>query len=157
MRSAQMSRGELPLLRGHMPELDSVRGLAILMVLVYHGLYWAIRLERFPYLERAVLTAAWTGRLGVNLFFVLSGFLITQLMAESKGKENYYTRFYWRRALRILPAYFATLALLGILGTSPAFLGLSAVYLANLTPLFGVVIAYPVLWSLAVEEHFYFV
>jgi len=148
---------ETPLLRAHMPELDSVRGLAILMVMLYHGFYWTVDLRRFAPVERAALTAAWTGRLGVNLFFVLSGFLITGLLLESKGRKNYYGRFYWRRALRILPAYYATLALLAALGTSWAFLGLSFLYLANLTPLFGVLIAYPVLWSLAVEEHFYFV
>ncbi|HEY2914606.1 MAG TPA: acyltransferase, partial [Candidatus Angelobacter sp.] len=75
----------------------------------------------------------------------------------------YYKRFYFRRALRILPLYYAVLVLLFLLvhtGLVPrraswAFLGLSAVYLSNLTELFGVPMQYGVLWSLAVEEHFY--
>jgi peptidoglycan/LPS O-acetylase OafA/YrhL len=61
-----------------------------------------------------------------------------------------------RRALRILPAYLALLGILAMFGYPPSFLILSLVYLSNLAPLFGVGIAYSVLWSLAVEEHFYF-
>jgi peptidoglycan/LPS O-acetylase OafA/YrhL len=95
------------------------------------------------------------GRLGVNLFFVLSGFLITGLLLKARKTSDYYRKFYIRRGLRILPAYAATLMVLLVTGTSLKFIGLSVVYLSNLTPLFGVVIAYPVLWSLAVEEHFY--
>jgi peptidoglycan/LPS O-acetylase OafA/YrhL len=125
-------------------------------VVLYHCFYWGIDAARFPRLERLFLTSLWTGRLGVNLFFVLSGFLITGLLVDSRSRGDYYKRFYIRRALRILPAYFATLAALAAGGTSWKFLGLSFAYLANLTPLFGVAIAYPVLWSLAVEEHFYF-
>ena len=153
--NAQLNTTETGLLRPQMPELDSVRGLAILMVLFYHCFYWQIDLGKFPRIERLFLASMWTGRLGVNLFFVLSGFLITGLLVDSRGRPDYYRRFYIRRALRILPAYFATLAVLAVAGTSWKFLGLSFVYLANLTPLFGVAIAYPVLWSLAVEEHFY--
>jgi peptidoglycan/LPS O-acetylase OafA/YrhL len=139
-----------------MPELDSIRGIAILGVLLYHGLYWGIDLARFSPLKRLVLTATWTGRLGVELFFVLSGFLITGILLDSRTREGYYRRFYVRRALRILPVYFLTLFILYLFKVAPPnFLILSAAYLANLTPLFGVVIAYPVLWSLAVEEHFY--
>lgn len=154
--TTELNRVQEPILRPQMPELDSVRGLAILMVIFYHCFYWSIDVAAFPRLERLFLTSLWTGRLGVNLFFVLSGFLITGLLVDSKNRSDYYKRFYIRRALRILPAYFATLAALAIAGTSWRFLGLSFAYLANLTPLFGVAIAYPVLWSLAVEEHFYF-
>ena len=146
---------EAGILRPQMPELDSVRGLAILMVLFYHCFYWGIEVGKFPRIERLFLTSLWTGRLGVNLFFVLSGFLITGLLVDSRNRPDYYLRFYIRRALRILPAYLATLTVLAVAGTSWQFLALSFVYLANLTPLFGIAIAYPVLWSLAVEEHFY--
>jgi len=154
--TTEPNRAENPILRPQMPELDSVRGVAILMVLFYHCFYWGTDVTKFPRLESLFLTSMWTGRLGVNLFFVLSGFLITGLLVDSRSRGDYYKRFYIRRALRILPAYFATLAALAIAGTSWKFLGLSFAYLANLTPLFGVAIAYPVLWSLAVEEHFYF-
>ena len=147
-----------PILRRQMPELDSIRGIAILAVVIYHGFYWQVDLTAFSRWERILLTLAWPGRLGVNLFFVLSGFLITGLLVDSKSKAEYYKRFYVRRALRILPAYLALLFVLAAVRYAPAsFLFLSLAYLSNLTPLFGVAIAYPVLWSLAVEEHFYFV
>lgn len=146
---------EAPLVRAHMPELDAVRGLAILMVLFYHAFYWGMDLSGLPPVQRYLLEAMHAGKLGVNLFFVLSGFLITGLLLKARGEPDYYRKFYIRRALRIFPAYFITLAVLAITGTSLKFIGLSLLYLSNLTPLFGMAIAYPVLWSLAVEEHFY--
>ena len=146
-----------PLLRSEMPELDAIRGVAILGVLLYHGLYWGLDLSHFSKFERAVLTGMWLGRLGVNLFFVLSGFLITGLLIDARNKPKYYSRFYIRRGLRILPAYSLTILILFVTRYAPLkFIVLSVLYLSNLTPLFGVTIAYPVLWSLAVEEHFYF-
>jgi len=138
-----------------MPELDSVRGVAVLMVMFYHAFYWGMNLSLFPSIEGRLLQLAWVGRLGVNLFFVLSGFLITGLLLNARSRPDYYRKFYIRRALRILPAYSVTLLLLLVIGVSLKFIGLSLLYLSNLTPLFGVAIAYPVLWSLAVEEHFY--
>lgn len=146
-----------PLLRWYMPELDSIRGIAILGVLFYHGLYWNVDLSHFSRPIKLILTALWAGRLGVDLFFVLSGFLITGLLMGSKSRPDYYSRFYVRRALRILPAYCLTMCVLVITAYAPwKFIVLSTLYLSNLTPLFGIPIAYPVLWSLAVEEHFYF-
>jgi peptidoglycan/LPS O-acetylase OafA/YrhL len=146
-----------PVLRPEMPELDAIRGLAILGVLIYHGLYWGVDLSQFSKFERVILTGMWVGRLGVNLFFVLSGFLITGLLVDGRSKSNYYSRFYIRRGLRILPAYSLTILILLVTRLAPLrFIVLSVLYLSNLTPLFGVAIAYPVLWSLAVEEHFYF-
>ena len=148
----------LPLLRPFMPELDSLRGVAVLAVLFYHGFYWGIDLSHFSHAKKMFLTAMWTGRLGVNLFFVLSGFLITGLLVDSRDRQDYYRRFYVRRILRIVPAYLLTLAILLISRAAPLnFVILSLLYLSNLTPLFGVAIAYPVLWSLAVEEHFYLI
>jgi peptidoglycan/LPS O-acetylase OafA/YrhL len=145
-------------LRPHMPELDAIRGLAILAVLLYHGFYWGVDLSRFSVPTRWVLQSLWVGRLGVNLFFVLSGFLITRLLLQSRDRDDYFRRFYIRRALRILPAYLITILFLLVLAYAPwRFIVLSLLYLSNLTPLFGVAIAYPVLWSLAVEEHFYFI
>jgi len=149
---------EEPLIRPAIPELDSIRGIAILAVLFYHGFYWNVDVAQFSKPVRIVLTGMWAGRLGVNLFFVLSGFLITGILIDSRQRRDYYSRFYTRRALRILPAYLLTILLLAVWKLAPGnFIGLSLLYLSNLTPLFGVAIAYPVLWSLAVEEHFYFV
>src|SRR6202008_888094 len=83
-------------------------------------------------------------------------FLISGLLLNAKSRPDYYRKFYIRRALRILPAFSASLLILLVTGVSLKFIVLSLLYLSNLTPLLGVAIAYPVLWSLAVEEHFYF-
>ncbi len=146
-----------PILRPVMPELDALRGLAILMVILYHGLYWQVDVPHYNGILRLLLMGMWAGRLGVNLFFVLSGFLITGILIESRGRSDYYRRFYVRRGLRILPAYLIILAILAATRyASISFILLSLVYLSNLTPILGIPISYPVLWSLAVEEHFYF-
>lgn len=151
------------LLRAKMPELDSLRGIACLMVLFFHGFANRYIPEHLNAAER-VFVAIWRyGFTGVNLFFVLSGFLITGILLETRNQADYYRRFYIRRALRILPLYYGILLLLIVVWKagltdrpiSWAFLGFSAIYLANTTPLFGVPIQFGVLWSLAVEEHFY--
>jgi peptidoglycan/LPS O-acetylase OafA/YrhL len=141
-----------------MPELDAIRGLAILGVLLYHGLYWAQDLSQYAPWQRSILMLAGLGQFGVNLFFVLSGFLITGILLDSRSRADYFSRFYFRRVLRILPAYYATLLILVLFGLiSRGFLFMSLLYSSNLSPLFGIAMSYPVLWSLGVEEHFYFV
>ena len=144
------------LIRPFMPELDTLRGIAVLGVLFLHGFYWQYAHFLFGHVARTFLNLTQPGWIGVNLFFVLSGFLITGILVDSKDRPHYYRRFYTRRALRILPPYYALLILLLLLHTaSAAFVGLSFVYLANVTNLFGVACDYGPLWSLAVEEHFY--
>ena len=156
MLQPQSTNSPQPLIRPTMPELDSVRGVAILGVLFLHGFYWQYSSLHFTSLAEAFLLATQPGWLGVNLFFVLSGFLITGILLDSKPKPRYYRRFYTRRALRILPAYYLLLAVLGLLHSASAgFLGLSFVYLSNVTGFFGVPSDYGPLWSLAVEEHYY--
>jgi len=151
------------LLRSRMPELDTIRGIAVLLVLFFHGFgfrYGVQGLSGFPKLFVAATLPGW---MGVNLFFVLSGFLITGILLDTKPKAGYYRSFYTRRALRILPLYYGVLLLLAVLTrtgwvnrqASWAFLALSFFYLSNVTGLFGVPMQYGVLWSLAVEEHFY--
>lgn len=148
-----------------MPELDSLRGAAVLMVLFFHGFYFAAGAARFQGLFRLFLFSTDVGWMGVNLFFVLSGFLITGILLDSRERPDYYRKFYRRRALRILPAYYGILLLVLVVSEmkltdrrmSLEFFGLSLIYLANLTPLFGIAIQYAVLWSLAVEEHFYLI
>jgi peptidoglycan/LPS O-acetylase OafA/YrhL len=145
-----------PLLRPFMPELDTIRGIAVLAVMSLHAFYWQYSGLSFGPWSRRFLAATQPGWMGVNLFFVLSGFLITGILLDSKDKPYYYRRFYTRRALRILPAYYALLIVLLLLRmSSAAFVGLSFIYLANMTDFFGVVCDYGPLWSLAVEEHFY--
>src|ERR1700676_3441511 len=93
-----------PLLRPVMPELDAVRGIAILGVVVYHAFYWSRDLSLYSNLQRTFFSFTSAGQFGVPLFFVLSGFLITGILLDSRARPNYYKRFYLRRALRILPA-----------------------------------------------------
>jgi len=153
--SVSAGAGGFSLLRRHMPELDVLRGVAVLMVVLYHGFYW---------MNRAVYSQPWQtffvdstigGWLGVNLFFILSGFLITGILLDSKEKPHYYRTFYTKRALRILPALAAALMLaLVFRQTSVAGAWLAIAFLVNYAPALGV-FAYVPLWSLAVEEHFY--
>jgi peptidoglycan/LPS O-acetylase OafA/YrhL len=152
-----------PLLRPHMPELDTLRGAAVLMVLFFHAFGFEYGLDGLSGISKVFVATTLPGWVGVNLFFVLSGFLITGILLDTKTRSDYYKRFYLRRALRILPLYYGILVLLLILSRTrlidrPAswpFLLLSSVYLANVTALFGVPMQFGVLWSLAVEEHFY--
>jgi peptidoglycan/LPS O-acetylase OafA/YrhL len=158
MRSRSVNKTPAKLIRARMPELDTLRGIAILGVMFLHGFYWQYSGFHFSRPQRLALMATKPGWLGVNLFFVLSGFLITGILLDSRGRPGYYRRFYTRRALRILPAYYSLLILLAVLRqASAAYLGLSSVYLANVTVLFGVANDYGPLWSLAVEEHYYIV
>jgi peptidoglycan/LPS O-acetylase OafA/YrhL len=144
------------LIRPVMPELDTLRGIAVLGVFFLHAFAWQYGGLHFGALGRFFLAATQPGWVGVNLFFVLSGFLITGILLDSKRNPHFYRRFYTRRALRILPAYYALLLLLLLLHSSSfGFVGLSFVYLANVTDLFGVACGYGPLWSLAVEEHYY--
>lgn len=144
---------------GRIPELDGIRAIAIWMVLLGHALF------RFPNASGAldilpsplfqILSHGW---LGVDLFFLLSGFLITGILLDSKGKPRYFRNFYARRVLRIMPLYFAVIIVWSAFYTGAgSYLLLSSVFGANLAYLFG--IPEPrgpdVLWSLAVEEHFY--
>lgn len=152
---ASMKTATIPLIRDYMPELDSIRGIAVLMVLFLHGMArpldtglsvpgeWLVSISRH-------------GGVGVNLFFVLSGFLITGILLDSKSRSDYYRRFYTRRARRIVPALCATLLLLFVGGWIHwRFALVSILFLANSAPLLGVPLQYGPLWSLAVEEHFY--
>src|SRR5437879_1907242 len=107
------SKQNEPLLRPVMPELDSIRGIAILMVLISHGFLWNGALA-LPLSTLVVFKVVLLGRLGVNLFFVLSGFLITGLLFDSVARGDYYRRFYRRRVARILPAFYLTLLVLAV-------------------------------------------
>lgn len=137
-----------------MPELDVLRGIAVLTVVLHHGLFWsgAVSSNRIGIL---IIKASVVGWLGVNLFFVLSGFLISGILLDTKGRHSYYRRFYLRRVVRILPAYLVTIAVL--VGLHYLTLGSTVVALLFLTnyEIFPVVGSYGPFWSLAVEEQFY--
>jgi len=141
------------------PELDGVRAIAIWMVLIVHvvaGYSYPPRgLSFLPHPVRLILGHGW---LGVDLFFVLSGFLITGILLDTKDRPNYFKTFYIRRFLRIMPVYFAVVLVwtLCYRGDGRYFL-LSSFFGANLAPFVHAHIPHGpgVLWSLAVEEHFY--
>jgi peptidoglycan/LPS O-acetylase OafA/YrhL len=130
------------------------------MVVLVHGIFDPVaiqgNLSKFHGLAKIVIVATQAGWLGVQLFFVLSGFLITGILLDTKERPDYFRRFYWRRALRILPAYAALLLLLWILGIAQwPFLLASIFFISNFSALFGVALQYSPLWTLAVEEQFY--
>jgi peptidoglycan/LPS O-acetylase OafA/YrhL len=95
-------------------ELDGMRGAAIAMVVIFH--YFQITLEARPGSALAYLQAgarlSWTG---VDLFLVLSGFLIGGILLDSRASTNYYSVFYKRRFFRIVPIYVVTLLLTAVL------------------------------------------
>ncbi len=164
MRAAATSRP----LSGRLPGLDGLRGCAILMVMAVHFVGNAT--PRTP-ADQVVLKLASYGLLGVDLFFVLSGFLITGLLLDAKGDPHYFRNFYARRTLRIFPLYYAVLAILFVL--LPAVVALPPAleesrvrqawlwtYTANFLIASESSWALPYVshfWSLAIEEHFYLV
>jgi len=155
-------------LKGHVPALDGVRGLAIIMVLAIHFIGNVTPRGK---LEGIICHIATYGALGVDLFFVLSGFLITGILFDSRKKPAYFRNFYMRRVLRIFPLYYAVL-LFGLvivplfvsqpdLNAAVRLQGWLWSYSANIyLGIAGEWHALPIFshfWSLAVEEHFYFV
>lgn len=91
-------------------ELDGIRGIAILMVLIWHLVALGVPIDPSSRLFRVVfyLRICWSG---VDLFFVLSGFLIGGILLDARGSPNFFKTFYARRAARILPLYFLGLVL----------------------------------------------
>jgi peptidoglycan/LPS O-acetylase OafA/YrhL len=83
--------------RHHYDALDGLRGLAILLILFYHNFQF-------------IPLSEW-GWVGVDLFFVLSGFLITEILLTAKNQKHYLRNFYIRRGLRILPVYYLCIVL----------------------------------------------
>jgi peptidoglycan/LPS O-acetylase OafA/YrhL len=134
---------DLRVTKSHIPALDGVRGLAALAVLVGH----------LP--GRFVGEWGQGANLAVDVFFVLSGFLITRLLLADKAGGRGLRRFYWRRALRIFPIYFLVVGLCWVFVPSLATLA-ATVYLSNFHSAFDHTI-HPLshAWSLSVEEHFY--
>jgi peptidoglycan/LPS O-acetylase OafA/YrhL len=169
-----------PDLAAHLPALDGIRGLAILAVMLYH---MTVLTSRTPF-DRAYLALLEWGGYGVDLFFVLSGFLITGILHDSKPlpsstlhppsspprPSRYFLNFYARRTLRIFPLYYAvvffSLVLLPHIPNPKAarFGSIAGDELWYWTYLSNYLIAIrqawrhgilDVSWSLAIEEQFY--
>lgn len=147
-----------PRYKGHNPWLDALRAMAVLFVLVRHG----VRVQPGPELPGWLSNIAHNGWMGVDLFFVLSGFLIARILLRrmEKGAAPFSWRYFEDRILRIVPAYYAVL-LLCVIGFFPGHLsdvtnlGSRIVYhLVFLHDYLGSNINV-VFWSLGVEEKFY--
>jgi peptidoglycan/LPS O-acetylase OafA/YrhL len=93
------------------PALDGIRGTAICLVLLWHGFFTALtNLPNHSHVARLVALGRFTWS-GVDLFFVLSGFLIGGILLDTAGAEHYFAPFYIRRVHRILPLYVVVMIL----------------------------------------------
>jgi len=166
--TAQMGKGD----QRQIPGLDGVRGLAVLLVIAYH---YRLALRSEDVFSKIWIHGSSLGWCGVDIFFVLSGFLITGILLDMKGTPHYFRNFYARRTLRIFPLYFGVLAVVYLLLPLIARARLAPdywpfhhwqmwqwTYLTN----FGMAIHGPPaamtsqislghFWTLSVEEHFY--
>jgi peptidoglycan/LPS O-acetylase OafA/YrhL len=153
------------------PRLDGLRGLAILLVMLFHMTRFELAQRPAGIALSAVPLMGWSG---VDLFFVLSGFLITGILLRTKESPGYYRTFYARRALRIFPLYYAVLTFFTLIaphvalssggrpfvlapplqGAAWYWLYLSNVRIAWIGHTQSLV---DVSWSLAIEEHFYLI
>ena len=156
----------------HLPALDGVRGIAILLVLLFHfGLYGHGLPPPSVFVDRAFYAVAGIGWAGVDLFFVLSGFLITGILYDARSGSRYFRNFYARRCLRILPLYYGALIVFTVclpllLPQDEGLRHATATAAWHWTFLTNVLVAlegwHPNgmldhFWSLAVEEQFYLV
>jgi peptidoglycan/LPS O-acetylase OafA/YrhL len=157
----------------HIPALDGLRGLAILLVLLFHFTPETAGHTAVGGVMRGVSRLGWCG---VDLFFVLSGFLITGILFDAKGSAHYFRNFYMRRVLRIFPLYYGVLLVIFVI--VPMWRPMNApadqhlmhnqhwlwLYAANIPqavadgwPLESSWVRLNHFWSLAIEEHFYLV
>jgi peptidoglycan/LPS O-acetylase OafA/YrhL len=154
------------------PELDGLRGIAILMVLAYHFLdLFPINVPNpLPHLVAHSLGLGWTG---VDLFFVLSGFLIGGILLDARESPNYFKTFYARRFFRIIPIYYAWIVLYAVVvlvilrGGPPSFddvrehwisVPIHFLFLQNVVRIRHSLLGLAWLghlWTLAIEEQFY--
>ena len=158
--------------KDHLPELDGLRGIAVLLVLWQHvpvmlvpyavfraqrAIFGEMQNGEWPvYIDGFRDSLLRAGYLGVDVFFVLSGFLITRILLVDKAAAVPLRHFLARRFLRIFPIYYLTLGVAWLVRPAPD-LPYCAAYLSNFYySVHGVAgAALPHSWSLAVEEHFY--
>lgn len=154
----------------HISSLDGIRGLAILMVLIAHFNGEALIIQYAPFVGPIINKIILMGLKGVELFFVLSGFLITRILLSTKEANGYFKNFYFRRFFRIFPLYYFSLAavLFGLPYLVEFDRGATLIqknqwllwsYLSNIPSdiSFDASSLFKLghFWSLAVEEHFY--
>lgn len=164
MISPRPAAAETAAIPARLPTLDGLRAAAILLV-VPHTLNLVVTPDSAAtHLLAATLDRGW---IGVQLFFVLSGYLITGILMDAGNERNYYSYFYMRRILRIFPLYYATLIVVFLLlpaaGLLPAYVKRDPavelsywLYYSNWHgPFYEGHGSMPHLWSLAIEEQFY--
>ncbi|MCC6681969.1 MAG: acyltransferase [Phycisphaeraceae bacterium] len=136
-----MPSAAVPVSRDHLPVLDGLRGFAALLVLWGH-----LRLQ-------TAIPALQASGFGVQVFFVLSGFLITRILLYNKQNHLGLGRFYKRRVLRIFPPFYLMLLLFWLCFRNHEGLLYAATYTYN----FSGVSNFPIdhTWTLCVEEHYY--
>ncbi len=164
-------------LRRRIPELDGLRGIAILLVAVFH--YGSIAGSPQNAAFRVWNFATGLGWIGVDLFFVLSGCLITGILLETRDSPRYFRSFYGRRILRIMPLYYSAVIFFfwiylplahavvahGLYETDERSWMVTSLWeqvwywlhISNWRSAFGYLEVSPVahFWSLAIEEQFY--
>jgi peptidoglycan/LPS O-acetylase OafA/YrhL len=153
--------------RRRLPALDGLRGIAILAVFFYH--YGNGGNQSSSASVRAISKILGLGWSGVDLFFVLSGFLITGILYDTRADAGYYKKFYFRRVLRIFPIYYIAAAAMFLVGASVGvhwraghvwflfYLGYPAAALWPTLVQLSPFVRITHLWSLSVEEQFYMV
>ena len=151
------------------PALDGIRGIAVLAVMIFHFFLFG-KMASIGAVDRVAAGTANAGWAGVDLFFVLSGFLITGILYDARGKHHFLRNFYARRVLRIFPLYYGVLVAFFVV--LPHLFPSSAVIHANTlgqlwfwTYLSNVHVALhgwsatseyvDHFWSLSIEEQFY--
>jgi len=139
--------------REHVPVLDGLRAVAILLVLMAHMPWADVPRWLSPYTYRIQ-----PGYMGVDLFFVLSGFLITRILLVDRERGRPLTGFLLKRALRIFPIYYLTILVFLFIWPGQYLLW-CALYLSNFYYAWPRPPTGPIghTWSLAVEEHFYLI
>lgn len=159
-----MSKDDAKSTSAHIQSLDVLRGVAFLMVLAHHSSLIGPSADK-PALANAFLMIPDMLWCGVDVFFVLSGFLITSILMKARESKHYFRNFYMRRVLRLAPVCYFVLAVISLLSfgfhlswlSLPPHFELFWLGMANI----GIAIdghvspAVSPFWSLAVEEQFY--
>ncbi|MEO5684466.1 MAG: acyltransferase [Chitinophagaceae bacterium] len=171
----QLSGTNMPVSAGagkRIPELDGLRGMAILLVLSFHYINNEL-IHSTGRLGKVLAKLTSFGWVGVDLFFVLSGFLIGSILIRNTGSSRYFSSFYLRRMVRIIPNYYLLLLIFLVILSVPFFKDnyfltgnnvipqwsyfamLHNFYMAYLENMGNTALS--VTWSIGIEEQFYIV
>jgi peptidoglycan/LPS O-acetylase OafA/YrhL len=166
------SQQEILKTSGRIPELDGLRGVAILLVISFH--YINNQLVHSPNKLGLIVSKLTSfGWVGVDLFFVLSGFLIGSILIRNKKSKKYFSTFYLRRLVRIVPNYYFLIVVFIIILSIPWFAGNYFLSGNNVIPTWSYFTmvhnfymayfknfgntAMSVTWSIGIEEQFYII